>query len=47
MSLWVNRYTGDPEASPAMSVIVPKAEEIQSIRFSAIGRRGLMVIPET
>jgi hypothetical protein len=37
---------GDPEASPAMSAIVPKAEEIQSISSSAVGRRGLMVIPE-
>jgi hypothetical protein len=23
---WVNRYTGDPAASPAMSAIPPKAE---------------------
>ena len=29
-----------------MSAIVPKAEEIQSISSSAVGRRGLMVIPE-
>jgi len=43
---WVNRYTGDPAASPAMSNIPPKAEvKSEHLRF-AIGRRGLMALPE-
>ena len=45
--LWVIRDRAEPAASPAMSAMPPKAEEIQSISGNATGHCGLMALPET